>query len=94
MLMIGWSIAIIVRFASWVAGQRIEVLGKLLSQIGDAEWRFLHRWRRQLRPTEAGRSAARWYPSDLHGMASFFHYGSANVRMKAAGTLSRNSGGT
>jgi hypothetical protein len=31
MLMIGWSIAIIVRFASWVAGQRIEVLGKLLT---------------------------------------------------------------
>jgi hypothetical protein len=33
--------------------------------------------------------AARWYPSDLHGVASFFQYGSSNVGMKAAGNFFR-----
>jgi hypothetical protein len=33
--------------------------------------------------------AARWYPSDLHGVGSFFHYGSANMGMKAAGNFFR-----
>jgi hypothetical protein len=33
--------------------------------------------------------AARWYPSDLRGVASFFQYGSANVGMKAAGNFFR-----
>lgn len=31
--------------------------------------------------------AARWYPSDLHGVSSFFEYGSSNVAMKAAGNF-------
>jgi hypothetical protein len=31
--------------------------------------------------------AARWYPSDLHGAASFFRYGSSNMGMKAAGNF-------
>jgi hypothetical protein len=33
--------------------------------------------------------AARWYPDYLHGAASFFHYGSLNVGMKAAGNFFR-----
>jgi hypothetical protein len=33
--------------------------------------------------------AARWYPADLHGVGSFFQYGSANVGMKAAGNFLR-----
>jgi hypothetical protein len=33
--------------------------------------------------------AARWYPTDLHTVGSFFAYGSANVGMKAAGNFFR-----
>lgn len=33
--------------------------------------------------------AARWYPSDLRGVGSFFEYGSTNVGMKAAGNFFR-----
>lgn len=33
--------------------------------------------------------AARWYPTDLHGVASLFQWGSANVGMKAAGNFVR-----
>jgi hypothetical protein len=33
--------------------------------------------------------AARWYPSDLHGVGSFLQYGSSNVGMKAAGNFIR-----
>jgi hypothetical protein len=33
--------------------------------------------------------AARWYPAELHGVASLFQWGSANVGMKAAGNFFR-----
>jgi hypothetical protein len=33
--------------------------------------------------------AARWYPAEYHTVGSFFHYGSSNAAMKAAGNFVR-----